>query len=296
MVATNDAGEKYRYEQHSWPEINDAVDAGKLVLIPTACVEDHGHHLPIDVDIEIVSAICDRTAASREDTLLFPTVDNGYDPHHMHFPGTVTLQWDTFVDYLIDIGVSLGHHGFERILFLNGHGSNHHLVEQASRQIILQYPGLQAAMLSWWQLEEVHETIQAIGDGGPEGSGHAGEMETSLYMHLHPDAVDEDAAVKDIGYPESKHFNQTGPSFTGTQRDGASTPVTMREWWSTISETGVMGDATVASAEKGAALLDAAVEGLDSVLDDLAAYPRREPPDHHDEAKTPRDFDPFRPR
>lgn len=296
MSDTNAAGEKYRYERHTWPEIDEAVADGKLLLVPTACVEDHGPHLPLDVDIELAGGVCRETAKTRDDTLVYPVVRNGYDPHHTNFPGVVSLHYDTFVSQLIDIGVSLAHHGFRKLLFVNGHGSNHHLVESASRQLVVQYPGVQAAMLSWWQIEEVHEALREVGEGGPQGSAHAGELETSVYMYLHPDAVDVEKAPRDVSYPESRHFNQFSEAFTGEKRPGASTPVTMMEWWSTISETGVMGDATVASEEKGERFLEAAVEGLDSVLEDFAEYPIREPEDHHEPPRAPGEFDPFRPR
>lgn len=287
---------KHRYERHTWPEIREAVDDEKMVIIPTACVEDHGHHLPIDMDIEAVKNISRKTAQEREDTLVYPVVQNGYDPHHMNFPGTTSIDWETYINHLIDIGTSLTHHGFKKILFLNGHGSNHHLVHQASRQVIIQDPDVQACMLSWWQMEEIHDVIQDIGEGGPEGSAHAGEIETSLYRYLHPDAVDMDKAVREIGYPDSKHFYQSSRQFTGETRPGTSTPVTMMEWWSTFSESGVKGDATVATEEKGEAILKAAKEGLHSILDDLSEFPIRETTDHHSHEVSERDFDRFRPR
>lgn len=287
---------KYRYEKHSWPEIGKAAENGKMIVIPTACVEDHGRHMPIDMDIEAVKAISRRTASERDDTLVYPVVQNGYDPHHMHFPGTTSIQWETFVNHLIDIGTSLTHHGFDKILFLNGHGSNHQLVNQASRQIMIQDPDVQAAMLSWWQMKEVHKVIQEMGDGGYEGSAHAGEIETSVYRHLHPELVEMDKTVQENGYPDSKHFYQFSEEFTGKTRPGSSTAVMMMEWWSTFSESGVLGDATVATEEKGEALLNAAVEGLRSILDEFAEFPIRDTVDHHSEEKTERDFDRFRPR
>lgn len=296
MASSSKPSTTYRYEKLSWPEIDAAAQEETLLVIPTACVEDHGHHLPIDVDIEIVTAIANKTAQQRSDTLVYPTVDNGYDPHHMHFPGTVTLHHETFIDTLIDIGVSLAHHGFVKLLFLNGHGSNHHLVHQATRQIIIQRPDVHAAMLSWWEMDEVHETIDEIGDGGPEGSGHAGEMETSLYRYLHPDAVDMQQAVQETGYPASKHFHGFSEAFTGIRPPGKSTPVTMMEWWSTFSEYGVLGDATVATEEKGEQLLVAAVAGLTSILDDYRELPIRDPTDHHTGGRDDASFAPFRPR
>jgi hypothetical protein len=70
----------------------------------------------------------------------------------------------------------------------------------------------------------------------------------------------------------------------------------MMPWWSTFSETGVMGDASAATAEKGEILFEAAVEGLDAVLDGFADYPIREIDDHHSRDVSDDEYDPFRPR
>ncbi|WP_256289978.1 creatininase family protein [Halobellus inordinatus] len=286
--------DEYRYDKLTWPEVNEAVEDEKMVLVPVGATEDHGHHLPLDVDRELVSAICERTARDRDDTLLFPTVDHGYLPHHMDYPGGITIDWETFVKHTIDICVSLAHHGFEKILLINGHGSNDHLLQQVARQVILQYPDVHCGNLSWWQLEEVREAARTHRDAGPQGSAHAGEMETSMYLALHPDDVRTDELADDVSYPESKHFNNL--DLAGETREEESTPVAMMEWWSTVSETGTMGDATEASAEKGEAFLDAAVEGLHSVLDEYRDHPIREIDDHHARTVEDHEYDPFRPK
>ncbi len=283
-----------RYDELTWPEIDEAAEDGATVVVPVGATEDHGPHLPLDVDRRIVEAVCEPAVADRDDALLFPTIDHGYLPHHMDFPGGVTIGWRTFVDYVVDVCVSLAHHGFERILLVNGHGSNHHLLELASRQVLLQYPDVRCAMLSWWEIDEVRETASAVREAGPQGSAHAGEMETSIYMHLYPDRVDLDAAPRDIAYPESRHFNNL--DLAGQTRPEDSTPVTMLGWWSTVSETGVMGDATVATPETGELLLEAAIEGLGSVLEEFAEYPIRSIDDHHARTVPDREYAPFRPR
>jgi len=285
--------DEYRYQKLTWPEINDAVEDDKMIVIPVGSTEDHGPHLPLDVDQVIPENICEGTVQERTDTLLFQTVSHGYLPHHMDAPGGTTIKWHRFVDYLIDIGVSLVHHGFNRILFVNGHGSNHHLVEQASRQINVQYPNAKCGMLSWWQIEEVGETFRDIADGGSRGSGHAGELETSIYLALYPDRVDMEKAVRDISYPRKDHFYATG---LAVDPEDSSTPVTMVEWWSMLSETGIKGDASLATVEKGEQFINAAVRGLHSVLDEFGEYPIRDIDDSHVRTVTDDEYDPFRPR
>ena len=113
-------------------------------VIPAATLEDHGYHLPIDTDVRLVEAIA-RGAVERFNAqgdakaLLCPTQVHGYTPHHLDFPGSVTLRWNVFVESLLDQGRSLIHHGFDRILIVNGHGSNIPLVNMAARLLNVEH-------------------------------------------------------------------------------------------------------------------------------------------------------------
>lgn len=283
----------YRYQKLTWPAINEAVEAERMVVIPVGSTEDHGPHLPLDVDQVIPGTICERTVKTRSDALLFPTVQHGFLPHHMDFPGGITVKWDRFVEYLLDLCFSLAHHGFQKLLLVNGHGSNAHLLEQVARQVIVQYPGVQCGSLSWWEIEEFQAEFRAHAEAGPRGSAHAGEMETSVYLAIDTDAVDMAKAERDISYPMGDHFYAYG---LADDPDDVSTNVSLMEWWSTISRTGVKGDPTVATAEKGEAFLAGAVAGLHSILDEFAEFPIREIEDHHDREVENSDYDPFRPR
>ena len=143
---------EHRYERLTWPEINEAVRQRKVVVLPVGSVEQHGHHLPLDVDVRLAGSVCAAAgAASPEDMLVLPPVSYGYCHHVMDFPGTITVQPTTFVNLLLDITRSVAYHGFKRIVIVNGHGSNHPLVEQAGRQTNLQTDAL-CCTLSWWQL------------------------------------------------------------------------------------------------------------------------------------------------
>jgi creatinine amidohydrolase len=103
----------FRYEELTWPEINQRVTEDRVVILPVAMLEDHGYHLPIATDVLITSEICQRTAeAIPEKVILLPTQIHGYSPHHMDFPGSITIQGPTLVEYMLDITRSLIHHGF----------------------------------------------------------------------------------------------------------------------------------------------------------------------------------------
>jgi creatinine amidohydrolase len=163
---------------------------------------------------------------------------------------TVTIGWETFTNYCVDIGTSLAHHGFKRILFLNGHGSNIPLLDVASRLIGLRHPDVLAASTFYLSSPDGLRVIEEVRESERGGMGHACELETSIYLALDPDAVFMDKAVDENSYPE-------GPNAWMDWSDG---PLKLMPWWNALSHTGVHGDATKATAEKGRVLLDAAVK------------------------------------
>jgi creatinine amidohydrolase len=252
------------YERLSWPEVAEVAREDRVCVIPVATLEDHGHHLPIDVDLRIVAEICRRAAEEAPDeTVLTPAIPHGYSPHHMDFPGPITIGWDTFTRYLVDVGTSLAHHGFRRILYLNGHGSNQNLVEMAARLVTVERPEVIAAAAFYLSSPEALHTIDDVRDSERGGMAHACELETSIYLAIEPDAVDMDLAVDEGSYPEGQH----------AWLDWTDGSLKVMPWWSSFSRTGVQGRPTLATPEKGKALLDAAVRECVEYVRELRARP-----------------------
>jgi len=252
------------YERLTWPEVRRAVEQDRVCLIPAGTLEDHGPHLPIDADTRIATEICRRTAEElADDVVLLPPIIHGYTPHHMDFPGAITIGWKTFVDHAVDIGTSLARHGFKRILYLNGHGSNIPLMDMASRLVGLQHPDVLAAAAFYLAGEESARVIAEVRDSELGGMGHACELETSIYLAMDPDAVFMDKAVDENSYPEGTH----------AWMDWSDGPLKIMPWWNAISRTGVHGAPTLATAEKGRVLLDQAVKETDEFVRELKAKP-----------------------
>ena len=183
-------GEPLLYERLSWPQVRDAVGEDRVCLIPAGTLEDHGPHLPIDTDTRIASEICRRAAAALpDDVVLLPPIIHGYTPHHMAFPGPITIGWETFVKHAVDIGTSLARHGFRRMLFLNGHGSNIPLMEMAARLVGLEHPGVLAASAFYLTSPAGLAAVERVRTSERGGMGHACELETSIYLAIDPDAV-----------------------------------------------------------------------------------------------------------
>jgi len=262
-----------RYERLTWLEVRRAAAEERVALVPVATLEDHGPHLPVDTDLRIVTEICERAATEAGGrVVLLPAIPHGYDPHHMDFPGAITIGWDTFTRYCADVGRSLAHHGFRRMLFLNGHGSNQNLVEMAARLVMVERPEVLAAAAFYLASPEAAVVIERVRDSSRGGMGHACELETSIYLAIDPGAVDMDLAVDERGYPEGEH----------AWLDWSDGSLKLMPWWSAFSRTGVQGDATKATAEKGRVLLEAAVAECVAYVDELLAKPL---PERHEPAE-----------
>lgn len=256
--------EPLRYERLTWPEVAETAGEDRVALVPVAALEDHGPHLPIDTDLRIVAEIAERGAARAGDgCVLLPAIPHGYSPHHLDFPGPITIGWDTFTRYVRDVGVSLADHGFRRMLFLNGHGSNQNLVETAARLVMVERPGVLAAAAFYLSSEKGLAAVERVRESERGGMAHACELETSIYLAIDPDAVAMDLAVDEMSYPAGEH----------AWIDWADGPLKLMPWWSSFSRSGVQGRPTLATAEKGEALLVAAVEETVAYIEELRAKP-----------------------
>lgn len=248
----------YRFWELRWNEIA-ALDRGRTLIIqPTGAIEQHGHHLPVDTDIHDSSEIAYRVAEKAmgmDDIgtiLVAPPIWWGTSPHHMAYPGTISLRMSTMSVLLVDIAASLWRHGFFRILFLNGHGGNIGVLSATALRISEEV-GISPAVVSYWQL--VKDTLRSVGESPIGGFGHACEMETSIQMHLRCERVDMSQAGPDMP-------RQLTSYSCIDFRDPGSV---MIPWdFARDSKSGAMGDPTLATEEKGRRIVDAAV---DKVLD-----------------------------
>lgn len=262
-------GASFRFEKMTWPDVREAARAERLVLIPAGTIEDHGHHLPIDTDVVIASGICEAVAARLpEDILLLPPIVYGFSPHHIDFPGVVTVGYHTFVEWVLDITRSMQHHGFRRFLLVNGHGSNRPVLDLAARMTIVEHPHVQCGAVSWWELSSVREAAAACLES--QVVAHACEAETSLYLALQPEHVHMDRAFPDGERRRSAHF---WIDLLDNPPRGGANPVHMTEYWSTVTDQGTMGDPTSSTGEKGLRLLAAAADELAAIVQEMKARP-----------------------
>jgi creatinine amidohydrolase len=260
---------EYRYEKLTWPEINDAVAAGKIPIVPIGAVEQHGPHLPLDVDMLLSTSVA-LAAGKRiaDKVLVLPSVSYGYTGHVMDFPGTINIHYQHFIDHVLDICRSLAYHGFKKIFLLNGHGSNMPNLDLVARRCNLETDA-ECAFTSWWLFLTVDKEFLPRWRESqfPGGCAHACELETSVYMHLAPEDVRMDKITSG-----AISFNEENSPYRYVDLFGAG-PVHVTSWTSSYSDTGVLGAAELATPEKGKQAFEEAVKQLCSFINEWRAAP-----------------------
>jgi creatinine amidohydrolase len=236
------------------PELRELAKKEAVVIVPVASTEQHGPHLPTQVDCLLVGEIAKRTAINASKTipiLVTPVVWTGLAEHHMSLGATISLDFDAFFSVLRGICRSLTRHGFRNILLLNGHGGN-----IASLTVIVNElaPALDApiATTTYWLLAQpafskILERQQNV--------RHACEAETSMVLALRPELVDMSQAANAVG--------PTSPELVDIIGTAAA-----HRWQSFHSRTshGAIGDPRTATAEKGERLLQAATDAVTSLV------------------------------
>ena len=171
---------------------------------------------------------------------------------------------------------SLAYHGFKKIIMINGHGSNQNPLEIAGRRAMLESDAW-VAMAGWWFLSDANSGFQDTWRDSPfpGGAAHAGEAETSLAMHLDPDAVKMDLAVDQV-----IDHNKQESKYHWVDLFAAG-PIRMDGWTSTYTPDGTMGNPTMATADKGQALFEETVKYLIEFAEEFAAREFLPRTDHH---------------
>jgi creatinine amidohydrolase len=227
---------------------------------PLGAIEQHGPHLPLSTDSVVATAVAEGAVdryGDEVDAWLLPTLEYTKSNEHAWSPGTVWLSATTLLAVLDDLGRCLATTPARRLVFLNGHGGNSALAAVANREIRLAH-GLMTFL--------AHPGMPA--DQGGEspaselGMGvHGGTDETSLMLHLAPHLVRMDLAERRI--PEQLALNKH-VRFGGRVAFG---------WLSNdFGPDGYVGDPTVATAERGAALFEGAVVAFGEALREIAAF------------------------
>ncbi len=274
------AATEYRYEKLTWPEINEAIEMNQVCIVPCGAVEQHGEHLPLDVDLICPGGIAQGVGKKLPDrVLVLPTIAYGYTGHVMDFPGTINTHYETFIRQVLDVTKSLAYHGFKKIILVNGHGSNMPNLDLAARRTNLETDA-ECILIAWWHLLNIDKDFLPGWREStfPGGFSHACELETSLYLYLSEEDVRKDKIRNHIST-----LNDGNPYIWGDLL--AKGPAALVSWTSTYSPRGVMGEPELATREKGERVYHEAVRQLSAIVDFYRDRPRDRRQRH--QAKTP---------
>ena len=234
----------------------DAIERTTPVVLLVAATEQHGEHLPLGTDWMIGEAIVERADRALNGRLLvLPTLRIGCSEHHMRFPGTLTLSHETFRLWVSDVADSIVRHGFRRMLILNSHGGNQAINAVLSEQLGQRHGDAEFVVANWWSLAAAD--LAKIQEGGLGSVGHACEFETSIIQQIAPELVDLDKA-SDGG------IQHRAPLMQGDLL--RRPPAAAYRPFHVLTESGVFGKPSLASAEKGERILAAATAGVERLI------------------------------
>ncbi|MES2705206.1 MAG: creatininase family protein [Verrucomicrobiota bacterium] len=241
-------------DQMTNPELEEFLKHHHTVFIPVGATEQHGPHSPLGTDVFLPREIARRVAEKQGNALVAPAVPYALSYPHRGFTGEFSLSIETFMAVIREIAVSFGKAGFKRIVFLNGHYDNTYALAYACAQAAEQLPsGAKAFPFNHWDGLTPEESAQF--------GMHAGLGEVSMVLAINPDWVDMDRLnAEHPNFPDSK----TKSAALHTAFFYASPGSVYR-----ITESGTWGDATGATAEKGAEFLGWGVRSVIDLLDDL---------------------------
>lgn len=252
----------------TWPDLGEYVANESLAVVPLGSTEQHGPHLPLATDHLIAEHLA-REAADRAEVLCTPTVNVGVSPHHRQFHGTMWVDPPAFRDYVESLSRNLSYHGIDRIIFVNAHGGNIVHLREVGRR--LRDDGV-AYALEWMWNDSIPDLVDDLFEhNGP----HGGPKETAMIQYIAPELVHEAEfeRARDEGVVDLTEIEMVVHG--------------SRTFYDAIdnTESGVLGDQTDATPEKGEQLFEAASDQLvqliewlnDQPLDALMAKPHVDP-------------------
>jgi creatinine amidohydrolase len=247
----------------TWSQIEQMPNKENVVIIqPIGAIEQHGLHLPIAVDSAISLGVLGKALEHLPQDILayaLPCLYYGKSNEHIGFPGTITLSAQTLLAVITEMALSIYASGFRKLVLMNSHGGQPQIIEIAARDIHQQYPDFAVFPLFTWRVP--HIVGEMLTPQEQKYGIHGGDAETSIMLSLLPEQVRMDKAVKEYpqGLPEDSLLDMEGKlPFAWLTKE--------------LSKSGVMGDATVATKEKGDRILESLAQGWVQVIQDVYKF------------------------
>ncbi|KPA23726.1 Creatinine amidohydrolase [Shimia sp. SK013] len=238
-----------------------------VAVLPVGAIEQHGPHLPVSVDRDLVEAVLDQALpllASDQNVLILPTLTITKSGEHDRHPGTLSLSAETLLATLRDIAASVARAGVRRLVFLNGHGGNTAVLDIAARDLRIAHEMI-VATCSWFGFADWDVVMDPA---AMAYDLHAGDSETSPMLAAKPDLVD--MALAENFVPAMPDWEQSN-SFIGLTGQAAKPGWIIDD----LNASGACGDASAATREKGAHLLASAARNFVAFLSEFSDFDHR---------------------
>ncbi|MBD2385034.1 creatininase family protein [Cylindrospermum sp. FACHB-282] len=247
----------------TWNDVQVMPDKENVVIIqPVGAIEQHGPHLPLIVDAAIGVGVLGKALSQLDASIpayALPNLFYGKSNEHWHFPGTITLSTQTLTATIMEVGESIYRAGFRKFVLMNSHGGQPQVMQMAARDLHVKYDDFLVFPLFTWRVPNITKDLLTVKEA--EQGMHAGDAETSIMLAILPEQVHLDKAVAE--YPPEQS-ESTLLSWEG------KLPVA----WVTrdISKSGVIGDPTTATKEKGDRILESVANGWVQVIKDIYTF------------------------
>lgn len=234
---------EFQYENSY--EVKEKITSSSIAILPVGAVEAHGPHLPLGTDNLLAERVAQRVA-DKVEAFVLPTLPYGQVWSLRHFPGSINVSNESLISIIVDIGESLYRQGFRTFAMVNGHLGNQPALKDAARVLFTSCPDMKVFYFFYPGMNQAAKEVRET-DSAHATYFHACEIETSYMLYLAPEFVDMSKAIKDIPQiPEDA--------------DVTPTP------WEVFTESAVLGDATLATMEKGQYIIDIAISNMVHML------------------------------
>ncbi|TFI55608.1 creatininase family protein [Mastigocladus laminosus UU774] len=247
----------------TWQDIENMPDKQNVVIIqPIGAIEQHGLHLPLIVDSAISVAVLGKALSKLNPDIpayALPNIYYGKSNEHWHFPGTITLSSQTLISFLMEVGESIYRAGFRKLVFMNSHGGQPQIIEIVARDLHIKYNDFWIFPLFTWRVPNIAKELLTPKE--LELGIHAGDAETSLMLAILPEQVKMANAVTE--YPQNL------PTDSVLSMEGK-----LPFAWATkdLSQSGVLGDPSTATKEKGDRIWESLADGWVQTIKDIYKF------------------------
>lgn len=260
---------EYRLAKLTWPEVKVLAPGADCIILPVGSTEQHARHMPVDTDHFASNELAKRTAelAAEEGLKIYiaPSINYGVSWYHTGFPGTVSISTRVFMDMIKQVSYGIHKSGFKNIILLNSHGGNNSAIDVAMTEL---YEEEKIRVYGAFYFNMCKNALGKFGVKSP--FTHSEQGETSMNIALGQRVLMEEArrecfnrkeALRAINVPTSKHIN-----YNPLECGSVTAPM---DFIDDISESGIVGDATLSGIDLGLAMVDEILATMVELIKDL---------------------------